>query len=118
MVFDWTVKITDIVMIVAVLVGPISAVLITLWAQNRNDERSAQRGLFLTLIGERKSVITSKTTTQALNSIDVVFSKNKKVKELWHKYYALLAQAPSEERGHTWIELLSAMSENLKRKGV
>ncbi len=55
MVFDWTVKITDIVMIVAVLVGPISAVLITLWAQNRNDERSAQRGLFLTLIGERKS---------------------------------------------------------------
>ena len=52
MIIDWTIKITDIVMILVVLIGPISAVLITLWAQDRNDKRSAKRQLFLALIGE------------------------------------------------------------------
>jgi hypothetical protein len=113
MVFDWTIKVTDIVMIVAVLIGPISAVLITLWAQKRNDKRSAKRQLFLALIGERKSLVISNATANALNSIDVVFSNNQKVRDLWHKYYALLAQNPSEERVHTWLELLSAMAEVL-----
>jgi hypothetical protein len=110
---DWTIKITDIVMIFAVLIGPISAVLVTLWAQKRNDERSAKRQLFLMLIGERKSLIISKAMSQALNSIDVVFANNQKVRDLWHKYYNLLAQPPSQDREHTWLELLSAMSEDL-----
>jgi NhaP-type Na+/H+ or K+/H+ antiporter len=82
MVFDWTIKVTDIVMIVAVLIGPISAVLITLWAQKRNDKRSAKRQLFLAFIGERKSLVISNATANALNSIDVVFSNNQKVRDL------------------------------------
>ncbi len=113
MVFDWTIKITDIVMIAAVLIGPISAVLVTLWAQKRNDERSAKRSLFLALVGERQSLIISNAKAQALNSIDVVYSNNQKVRDLWHKYYALLSQQPNQERGHTWLELLSSMAEEL-----
>lgn len=49
----------------------------------------------------------------ALNTIDVVYSDSPKVKALWHKYYNLLAQPPGEERAHTWLELLSAMSQEL-----
>jgi hypothetical protein len=114
MIMDWTVKITDIVMILAVLVGPIIAVLITIWAQKRNDKRSAKLQLFIVLMGERKSITISSARANALNSIDVIFSDNENVTSLWHQYYQLLARPESiEERGHTWLQLLSSMADDL-----
>lgn len=113
MTWDFTVKITDVIMIIAVLVGPIVAVCITLWSQTRKDKETAKRRLFLTLMGERKALIISRQVAAALNTIDVVFADNRKIVGLWHKYYTLLAQPPGEERQHTWLELLAAMAEDL-----
>ena len=110
---DLTVKVTDIVMIFAVLLGPIFAVCITIWAQQRNDKRSAKLQLFITLMSERKSVNVSNARANALNNIDVIFSDNEKVTSIWHKYYSLLSQSNHEERGHTWNELLSSMAKDL-----
>lgn len=98
----------------AIFLGPLAGVLFTLWSQKRKERTDAKRNLYLTLMGERKNLKISTTVAQALNTIDVVFSDNNKVKELWHKYYSLLAQPPGEERVHTWLELLKAMSENLR----
>ena len=97
----------------AIFLGPLTGVLFTLWFQSRKDKLEAKRRLFLTLIAERKTLVISQHMAQALNTIDVVFSDNLSVKDLWHKYYALLSQPPGEERVHTWLELLAAMSSEL-----
>jgi hypothetical protein len=113
-IFDWNARVTDIIMIVAILAGPIAAVWVTIWAQDRSERRRAKMDLFMVFMGERKSPIKpSPLLSKSLNTIDVVFSDNRTVIDLWHKYYALLAQPPAEERGHTWLELLQAMSIDL-----
>jgi hypothetical protein len=98
----------------AIFIGPLAGVLFTLWFQSSKDKIEAKRRLFLTLIAERKALTISPQLAQALNTIDVVFADSNAVKELWHKYYALLSQPPGQERDHTWIELLDAMSRELR----
>lgn len=87
----------------AIFLGPLAGVLFTLWFQSRKDKLEAKRRLFLTLIAERKTLFISPQMAQALNTIDVVFSDSRTIKDLWHKYYALLSQPPGEERAHTWL---------------
>ncbi|WP_218081247.1 DUF6680 family protein [Anthocerotibacter panamensis] len=111
--FDWSVRVTDIIMVVAVLVGPIIAVAITLWTQDRQEKSKAKRDLFLLLMGERQHLVISYQVARALNTIDVVFSGCAPVLQAWHKYYELLSQPPSQLRVHTWLELLTAMASEL-----
>src|SRR6185312_12440651 len=61
-----------IVNILAVLLSPLIAVLITVSLQNRKERRDSKRRIFETLIGTRHAPITEETT-RALNMIDVVF---------------------------------------------
>ncbi|MGX5833762.1 DUF6680 family protein [Aeromonas piscicola] len=98
----------------AIFVGPLVGVIFTIWFQSRKDKLEAKRRLFLTLVAERKGLLISQQVAQALNMIDVVYSDNQSVRDLWHKYYALLSQPPGQERDHTWIELLGAMSQELR----
>lgn len=98
----------------AIFLGPLAGVLFTLWFQSRKDKAAEKHRLFLTLMGERRGLVISPQLAQALNTIDVVFSDNLAVVALWHKYYALLSQHPSEERAHTWLELLAAMALDLR----
>jgi hypothetical protein len=98
---------------IAIFIGPLAGVIFTLWFQSRKDKLEAKRKLFLTLVAERKSLFISQQVAQALNTIDVVYADNADVKNLWHKYYALLSQPASQERDHTWIELIGAMSSEL-----
>jgi len=97
----------------AIVLGPVTAVCVTLWFQSRKEKRTAKRQLFLSLMAERKSMAISPQVAQAMNTIDVVFSENRRIVDIWHKYYALLSQQPSEERVHTWLELLSEMAKDL-----
>lgn len=97
----------------AIFLGPLAGVIFSLWVQSRKERRDAKLQLFLTLMAERKDPFISKPVSQALNKIEVVFYDNDKVKNLWRKYYALLSQPPGEERGHTWIELLAEMANDL-----
>lgn len=96
----------------AIFLGPLAGVLFTLWFQSRKERKDAKLQLFLILMSERKSSVTTQVA-QALNKIDVVFSDSKEVKTLWHEYYALLHQPPGEPRAHKWLELLAAMAANL-----
>lgn len=102
----------------AIFLGPLAGVVFTLWFQGRKECRDSKLQLFLVLMSERKSHFISKEITKALNQIDVVFADCPKVKSLWHQYYALLSQPPSEARTHTWLELLAAIAEELNYKGL
>jgi hypothetical protein len=97
----------------AIFLGPITGVIFTFWFQARKDKASEKHKLFLALMSERKSLVISWQRAQALNTIDVVFSQNKEIIRLWHKYYSLLSQPPNEDRAHTWLELLEAMANDL-----
>ena len=97
----------------AIFLGPLAGVIFTLWFQKRKEKRDAKQNLFIELMAERKSIKITPNTARVLNTIDVVFGDNEQVKSLWHKYYSLLSVPPSQERDHTWLELLTAMSKDL-----
>ncbi len=97
--------------LLAILVGPIVAVCITLWWQDRKERRDAKRRLFTTLMAHRKSLPRSYEFVAALNLIDVVFAKDKRVVQLWHQLYDLYQNPqPTEAQNHKYIELLSEMA--------
>src|SRR5438876_5099234 len=97
--------------IFAIFFGPVVAVGITLWWENRKEKREAKLRLFTALMAHGKSMPLSYEFTAALNLIDVVFAKDERVVQLWHELYALY-QNPlrSETQNHKYIELLSEMA--------
>ncbi|MHB8474257.1 MAG: DUF6680 family protein [Gammaproteobacteria bacterium] len=97
----------------AIFLGPLGGVLFTFWFQERREKKRAKQQLFVTIMGDRKGLKISPVMASALNTIDVIYSDSPRVRELWHKYYLLLSQPPGEERVHTWLELLTAMAEEL-----
>jgi hypothetical protein len=110
----------DIVNIIAIVVGPIIAVVITLWWQERKEHRDAKRRLFLTLMAQRRSVPPTTDWVNALNVIDVVFADQRQVVKLWHEFYVLLVNPPTNQnfqaREHTYLLMLSSMARSLGYK--
>jgi len=108
----------EIINIAAIILGPIAAVGITLWWQQRKEKRDAKIRLFTTLMAFRKSYPISYDWARSLNLIDVVFADTQAVVDHWHQYYALLQRqniSPNEqqEQNHKFLELLSAMAGTL-----
>jgi hypothetical protein len=105
---------TEIITIVALLVGPLMAVIITLWQQSRGEKRSAKARLFAMLMAHRRSNPPPIEYVNSLNLIDVVFRDNPAVVSKWRELYDLLnhphAQINWIQVGHARIELLSEMA--------
>lgn len=112
----------EIISIVAILLSPIIAVLITLWYQSYKTKRDAKMNLFLTLMTYRKTNPPTYSMVDSLNMISVLFSKNKTVVELWHEYYELLCQkfdeTNYETRSHKYLDMLSEMARVLGYKNL
>jgi len=108
--------------VIGLIAGPVLAVLITLWHQERTQKRQAKLQLFLTLMAHRKSVAPPLDRTNALNLIDVVYAGDSKVVALWHRLYELLCQKPEgvdvEAKNHTNLDLLSEMAKVLGYKNL
>lgn len=102
-----------IINMIVIILGPIIAVTITLIYQRRKEKKDIKHRAFLVLMAHRKSIPPTRAMVEVLNTLDVVFANNRTIVDLWHKYYSLLAQAPCEEREHTWLELLGAIAEDL-----
>lgn len=75
--------------ILAILLSPVVAVLVTVNLQNRREKRNQKLWIFNTLIGTRHSPIIDENV-RALNLIDVVFHDSERVRELWHEYFNML----------------------------
>ncbi len=116
--FDWTVKITDIVMILAVLIGPIIAVQLTRYLDNKKEQHERKLQVFKTLM-ETRAYNVSWNHVAALNRIDVEFYKDKKVLAAWKEYLDLLGIKGMEtnlwvsKRIDLFIELLYTMGQSL-----
>lgn len=101
--------------ILATALGPIAAVLITLWHQDRAQKRGAMQRLFITLMAHRKSFPPAVEWVRALNLIDVIYSGHPKVVGAWHSLYDYMHVKPIDMKQfeHRHIELLTAMAKVL-----
>ncbi|MGH8235094.1 MAG: DUF6680 family protein [Rhodanobacteraceae bacterium] len=78
--------------ILAILLSPVVAVLITVFLQNRKERQDQKLWIFNTLIGTRHSPIVNENV-RALNMIDVAFHDSVHVRQLWHEYFDMLNNA-------------------------
>lgn len=120
---------TDILMVFAVLAGPLLAVQVQKWLETRRDRRARQLHIFRVLMATRHAAI-SPGHVEALNMIDVDFQSVHAVTSAWKAYLDHLSNAPQEDpkdpalwkaRNATWAErspeilahLLHAMATSL-----
>ena len=107
----------DWLFLLAAVLSPVLAAWLTLFWQNRKQQRDAKERLFLTLMAHRRAFPPTIEWVNALNVIDVVFSEQHQVVELWHRYYEYLHQNSQndnyQQREHTYLLMLSAMAREL-----
>lgn len=106
--------------VLAIVLGPIVAVLLTLWLQDRNRQLLTKQQLFLQLMAHRKTFPPPVEWVSALNLIDVVFAKSPKVVTSWHVYHEYLSDQKDRPDfaplGHKYLELLSSIAHDLGYK--
>lgn len=76
----------DNVEIIAILLSPLLAWMVTILYQNRAEKRKAKRDLFMVLMAKRKTNPPPIEFVDALNKIDVVFQENKNVRAAAKSY--------------------------------
>lgn len=105
----------ELATIVAIVVGPVAAVLITLWHQDRAQKTQAKRQVFNVLMTNRRTFPPTREWVNALNLIDVIFAGDKAVLDLWHRLYEIVCTVPlpEEQFRHTHLDLLQQMARSL-----
>lgn len=83
----------QIINIIAVLLSPVVALLISIFIQNRSAKRKSKMEIFNTLLATRHNVYIVDETVRAFNMIDVVFYDKPKIRSLWREYYSILGLA-------------------------
>lgn len=119
MTWDFTIKITDIIMISAIIIGPLVAVQITEYLRKLKDVRDRKIHIFRSLMTTR-SVPLAGVHIEALNLVELEFHSDKKqerrVVDAWRLYLTHLADRkyPKEtwntRKDELLIELLYEMS--------
>ena len=106
--------------IIAVAIIPIIVWVLGIKYQNRKAKKDAQLRVFLTLMADRKSTPITKEWVDALNTIDVVFQENKKVRHAWREYLdSLNEKSPHFDSSNSFrLDLLSEMSVSLGYKNL
>lgn len=110
----------DILNLIAIIVIPITAVLIGQWLQNRSEKRKDKMQIFKVLMTARIYGWTVESV-QALNVIDIVFADDKKVRTAWvqlHNKYCVEnpAQTQFEQIKMAQYKLLEEISNSLGYK--
>ena len=107
-----------IAQVVSVAFIPIIVWLIGVKYQDRKSKKEAQLRLFLILMANRQKTPISQEWVDALNSIDVVFQDNQRVRHAWRDYLDSLNQksAHFDNQNSYKLDLLSEMAEALGYK--
>jgi hypothetical protein len=106
-------EVRDWVSIAAIIIGPVFAVLASMWLSKRSQKRERKINLFRTLMSTRAKTI-SPEHVEALNMIDLTFYGDKKVIAAWKLYSDHLnTRTDTEEEKKAWIattpQLLNAL---------
>ena len=100
-----------IISIIAIAVSPVIAVLVSIGVQTWLEKRRMRLFIFSSLMSTRHQLAHSDEIVRSLNMIDVVFSKKKKIRQLWREYFEML-HAP--ETMNLWndkkLELITEMA--------
>jgi hypothetical protein len=121
-----TMTISDGLIILAMLVGPVLAVQVQKYVESRKEKKGRRMNIFRTLMTTRATPIAPEHV-QALNMIDVEFYDNKSIKELWKLMldnflnypkiddpdFGAKLNASSEKSKDLSIDLMYAMGESL-----
>lgn len=91
-------KLSDGLMILAVLLAPLVAVQVQKWLETFREDRARKLRIFKILMSTRATGL-SKDHVQALNLIDLEFQRNKfkKVRDAWKTYLDHLGNFPREK---------------------
>lgn len=108
-----------ILVVVTALISGLLATLLTIWWQRRNNIYNRKMRIFETIMATR-FMVSSEESVRALNSIDVVFYKNKDVRVAYQNFLNETDKKPpvpqSIEDKH--LKLLEVMSKALKLKDI
>jgi hypothetical protein len=104
--------------VMATALGPLAAVMITMWRSRVDSVRDRQLHVFRTLMATRRLQISGEHVN-ALNLIEVEFYKKATVLAAWQKYREHLNKGPDDEIWHETKDrilaiLLSEMAKVLK----
>jgi hypothetical protein len=75
--------------VLAVLLSPFIAVLVSAWLQDRKERKQQQLSILWSLIATRHEIF-SPEAVRALNVIDLVFHDRRSVRQLWREYYEMV----------------------------
>lgn len=98
--------------IIAVLVGPVLAVLITRWVDNRRAKHDRQWDIFRTLMQHRRTSMNFEFVG-ALNLVEVEFANSADVVVAWKDLlgkFELMANASPEQLGNLGVERSQAQA--------
>lgn len=111
---------TQTMNIIAVIAGPIIAIIITLLYQSHKEKRDAKHKLFTVLMAHRKSIPPTVDLVRGLNLIDIVFAEHREIVCLWHEYFDLLLPDPINMNvaGPKFLDLLANMAKVLGYKNL
>jgi hypothetical protein len=116
---NWSVKVTDLAIVFATLVGPFLAVYVTERQRKRADARNRRIHIFRTLMATRNATLAG-THIEALNLVELEFAGNSaQVVDAWKMYKSHLADQhyPTDQwetrRRELMVELLFVMSRSL-----
>ena len=114
----------QIVNIVAIVIIPIVAVLIGQWLQNRSEKRKDKMMVFTHLMSYRAFGYASQISVNIINSIPIVFYKDKNVLDKYKNYMNSLNIRPEDyqqkqkEIEDNKTKMLEAMAKSLGYKNI
>jgi hypothetical protein len=89
MIWDYTIKLTDVAIVIAAMLGPVLAVQAQKWLERERDVKERRLVIFRTLMATRAAML-SPQHVEALNAVPVEFygssGKLKTVNEAWKLY--------------------------------
>lgn len=106
--------------LISISLIPVIIWLLGIAFQNREAKRNAKQELFLTLMANRKKQPISTDWADALNTIDVVFQDNKKVRAAWRAYHDSLhpKSQHADSTNSFQLDLLSEIANSLGYKDL
>lgn len=99
MIFDWNIKITDVAIVFATILGPVLAVQAQKWLERNREVKQRRAWIFRMLMATRATTLSPKHV-EALNAIPIEFyGKDKRLKAIINKWKTYLDHLHKDTAG-------------------